>query len=215
MVKRPFEQWLFEDVEIEFGIDRIKEMPQLVEWLDTKNITQEIPPYIEELQKNLLDNVSIWNQDELKTCFIAPFLLKFDFYNQPHYRVFSQRFIKLKTATVEDSRRVDWMIAKGKQTPRKPFFFFQKFEAEITNNDPLGQLLITMVDAQILNETSKQAIYGCYNIGRFWFFVVLQHKEYSVSRAYDATQEDDMSDMIVIFKRVKNYIHKELGLPPV
>ncbi len=215
MVKRPFEQWLFEDVEIEFGLERVKDMLPLIEWLDTANIPQEIPSHLEKLRLFLFDNVDTWNEDELKMHFIAPFLLDIDFYYQPHYRVFTQRLMKLQTKDVEAAGRVEWMIATGKQTPRSPYFFLQKFEAEINNNDPLGQLLIAMVDAQILNETSKKPIYGCYNIGRLWFFVILQHKEYSVSRAYDATQEDDMSDMIVIFKRVKNYIHQELGLPSV
>ncbi len=214
MVKRPFEQWMFEDVEIEFGLDRVKDMPQLVEWLDVDSFHQKIPPYLEKLRIFLLDHVETWNEDELKMHFIAPFLLNFDFYNQPHYRVFTQRFMKLQTDTVEASGRVEWMIATGKQTPRKPFFFLQEYKPEKgPHNDPLGQLLIAMVDAQILNKAPKKPIYGCYNIGRLWFFVLLEEKTYSVSRAYDATQEDDMSDMIVIFKKVKNFIHQELGLP--
>ncbi|MGB0930252.1 MAG: hypothetical protein ACPGVB_05725 [Chitinophagales bacterium] len=216
MVKRPFEQWLFEEVEIEFGLDRVKKMPQLEEWLDTKNLQQEreIPPYISRLRKLLLENVDTWNEDELKMHFIAPFLLEIDFYNQPHYRVFTQRFMRLQTKTVEAAGRVEWMVATGKQTPRNPFFFLQEYKPEKgPHNDPLGQLLIAMVDAQILNDAPKKPIYGCYNLGRFWFFVLLQEKIYSVSRAYDATRKNDMRDMIVIFKRVKNHIHRELGLP--
>ena len=83
----------------------------------------------------------------------------------------------------------------------------------IRDSDPLGQLLIAMVDAQLLNNTPEKPLYGCYTLGRFWFFVVLHDKSYSVSRAYDATQIDDMQDMIVILKRVRRYIHQELNLP--
>ena len=37
-------------------------------------------------------------------------------------------------------------------------------------------------------------------------------KKYNVSRAYDATQTDDMSAMIIILNRVQQYIQKEVGL---
>ena len=70
-----------------------------------------------------------------------------------------------------------------------------------------------MVDAQILNENIKKPLFGCYMIGRFWFFIVLIEKSYSVSNAYDATQTDDLSEIVVILERVKIHIHKELGLP--
>jgi hypothetical protein len=43
--------------------------------------------------------------------------------------------------------------------------------------------------------------------------VILDDKEYGVSRAYDATQTDDLTDMVAILKRVKVYIHQILGLP--
>ncbi|MCU0445382.1 MAG: hypothetical protein MUE85_10725 [Microscillaceae bacterium] len=70
-----------------------------------------------------------------------------------------------------------------------------------------------MVDAQIRNNTLEKPLYACYNIGRIWFFVILVGKEYGVSRAYDATQTDDFTDMVAILQKVKVYIHQELGLP--
>ena len=146
--------------------------------------------------------------------FIAPFLIHFGFDNLPHYRVFTQRYMKMQTENVEATGKVEWMVATGKQTPRKPFFFIQEYKPEKpSGNDPLGQLLIAMVDAQLLNNTPEKPLYGCYTLGRLWFFVVLHDKSYSVSRAYDATQIDDMQDMIVILKRVRRYIHQELNLP--
>lgn len=213
MIKRPFEQWLFEDVEIEFGLERIKNMPELVQWLDTTGHQEALSDRFDELRVSLLDNVETWNEDELKMFFISPFLLDFHFNNPPHYRAFTQRPMSLKTETVEANGRVEWMVATGKQRPRQPFFFLQEYKPEQSHrNDPLGQLLIAMVDAQILNH-NKMPIYGCYNVGRMWFFVLLVEQRYSVSRAYDATQIDDMTGMIVILKRVRKHIHQVLGLP--
>jgi hypothetical protein len=215
MIKRPFEQWLSEDVEIEFGIQQVKNLPTLTSWLTVKN-EKPLSTDIENLRNSLFDNITTWNEDELKMLFIAPFLLHFGFNNPPHYRVFTQRLFTLQTPTVEASGKIEWFIALGKQTPKKPFFFLQEYKPEKNaGNDPLGQLLIAMIDAQLLNENPKQPLHGCYVIGRFWFFVVLEGREYCVSRAYDATQTDDLTDMVEILYRVKEYIHQELGLPEV
>ena len=212
MIKRPFEQWLFEDVEIEFGLTAVDDFDKLEEWLNVPK-QKVLPPYLEKLRVSLLKNVKILNEDELKMLFIAPFLLHFDFHHPPEYRVFTQRYMKLQTETVESSGRVEWMIATGKQTPRKPFFFLQEYKPEKhSSNDPLGQLLIAMIDAQSRNESAEQPLYGCYTLGRFWFFVLLQGKEYGVSRAYDATQTDDMSDMVTILTKVEQYIKKVLNV---
>ncbi len=216
MIKRPFEQWLYEDVEIAFGLDRIEGLNALSQWLDVQ-MPQALPEEFESLRLELYANVENWNEDELKMMFIAPFLRCFHFNNLPHYRVFTQRLFTLQTPELEASGKVEWFIATGKQTPRKPFFFLQEYKAEKNSaNDPLGQLLIAMVNAQELNTPLMGAgglLYGCYNIGRFWFFVLLVGKEYGVSRAYDATQTDDLTDMVAILKKVKAYIHEQLGLP--
>lgn len=213
MIKRPFEQWLYEDVEIEFGLERVEDLPTLQAWLDVPN-PLPLTARFEKLRSSLRRNVENWNEDELKTLFINPLFFDFDFDNLPHYRVFTQRQFNLQTPTVEATGRVEWFVATGKQTPKKPFFFLQEYKAEKNSaNDPLGQLLIAMVEAQIMNNNPAQVLYGCYNIGRIWFFVVLAGKEYGVSRAYDATQTDDLTDMVAILKQVKVYIHEQLGLP--
>lgn len=212
MVKRPFEQWLYEQVEIEFGIDRDKNLPLLHKWLKVEQPPQ-LSPNFETLRSSLADNVENWNEDELKMLFIAPFLIDFGFNNPPHYRVFTQRYMRLQTKNVEAAGKVEWMVALGKQIPRNPFFFLQEYKPEKNSgNDPLGQLLIAMIKAQMLNKIPSSPLYGCYTLGRFWFFVALENKKYAVSRAYDSTQEKDLRDMVVILQRVKAHIHKELGL---
>ena len=213
MIRRPFEQWLSEDVEIAFNLERVNNFPILMEWLDVpKNGILSAP--IEKLRLSLSKNVEYWNEDELKMLFIAPMLISFDFNNPPLYRVFTQRQFSLTTDEVEANGRIEWLIATGKQTPKKPFFFLQEYKPEKNSgNDPLGQLLIAMVDAQILNQTPEKPLFGCYMIGRFWFFIILENKKYSLSKAYDATQTDDLSEIIEILEKVKIYIHKDLGLP--
>ncbi|MCU0445385.1 MAG: hypothetical protein MUE85_10740 [Microscillaceae bacterium] len=214
MIKRPFEQWLYEEVELTFGIDRVHEHKALKDWLNVSP-AKPLSERVEKLRLELTQNIENWNEDELKMMFIALLLAEIGFNNLPHYKVFTQRMFTLQTPEVEASGRVEWFVATGKQIPRNPFFFLQEFKPEKNGgNDPLGQLLIAMVDAQIMNNNPQQCLYGCYNIGRIWFFVVLIGKEYGVSRAYDATQTDDLTDMVAILKKVKAHIHQELNLPP-
>jgi hypothetical protein len=214
MIKRPFEQWLYEDVQKEFGIKRTKHHPTLVAWLavtDAKPLSNSVS----RLQILIEEYIETWNEDELKMMFIAPLLAEINYHYSPHYKVFTQRLFTLQTETVEANGRVEWLVSTGEQTPKKPLFFLQEYKPEkFSGNDPLGQLLIAMVEAQLLNANSEKPLYGSYTLGRFWFFVVLENKQYSVSKAYDATQVDDLTEMVAILEKVKVFIHQELGLEP-
>ncbi len=78
MIIRPFEQWLSDDVEIAFCLERTNNLTLLIEWLDVpKNVS--LSPQIEKLRISLLNNVEYWNEDELKMMFIARFLGEFEF----------------------------------------------------------------------------------------------------------------------------------------
>ena len=214
-----FENWETQDLEIAFDLHKNKKMTLLEDWLSASTtFDAHTRKELGILKEKILDFADYWNEDELKMLFIAPLLVAFDFKNPPLYRVFTQRLFSLQTEEVEAGGRVEWLVATGKQTPKKPFFFLQEYKPEKTSgNDPLGQLLIAMVDAmvdaQILNETPEKPLFGCYMIGRLWFFIVLKKNIYSVSRAYDATQTDDLGEIFAILEKVKAHIHKELGLP--
>ena len=68
-----------------------------------------------------------------------------------------------------------------------------------------------MVTAQALNNEPEQTVYGCYIIGRDWFFVVLKGKEYAVSDVYVATQ-NAIYDIVGILKKVQTMFEKKLEL---
>ena len=46
-------------------------------------------------------------------------------------------------------------------------------------------------------------IHGCYVVGRFWFFVILDENKYSVSLAYDATKIDELKEIFAILTELK------------
>jgi hypothetical protein len=186
---KPFEAWLYEEVEQAFGLTRLYTHTLWVAFetlqLSNKHLHYES---LGVLQKKLFKYVDSWNEDELKFMFISPLINLVDYDNEK-YKVFTQRpmAVKYDNDTKTTSGKVEFMLAKGKQIPQKPFFFLHEYKQENRrDNDPLGQLLIAMMAAQVQN-ADGETLYGCYVSGRNWFFVVLQGKEYAVSRAYDAT----------------------------
>jgi hypothetical protein len=197
---KPFEDWLYEEVELVCGIERIQNYPILMDLLNSQiDISKEMP-LLEELSQLLLSQVENWNEEEIKTFFIAP-LLSLLYLKHFEYRPFMQRKLNGTINGVETAGRVDFMIARGKQIPRQPFFCLHEYKQENKrDNDPLGQLLIAMVIAQSKNEQTMP-IYGAYVSGRNWFFVVLDDKKYSVSDAYVATSDD----IFQIFKILKKH----------
>lgn len=208
-----FEQWYDEDIEEVFGIEKVRSEIhlKLQEWLQIEKVFG-LNKRVMLLQNLLLENVDAWNEEELKMLFISPLLSEVNFNFFPHYKVFLERKATIKTGTVEAQGKIEWMVAQGRHRPKSSFFFLHEYKREGGGTyNPLGQLLVAMVYAQTENE-GNFPIYGSYVVGRLCFFVVLDDKKYAVSRAYDATQDDDLPQIIENLKKVKKYIHQQLNL---
>jgi hypothetical protein len=208
-MKKGFELWEYEEIEQTFDLVKVKDFVLLNNWLSsTYEVNESQKQLILNLRENLREKADAWNEDELKFFFISP-LINVVNYNSDKYSAFTQRPLSAKIKDVEVSGRVEFMLAKGKQNPREPFFFLHEYKQERKrDNDPLGQLLISMLAAQE-NNTLKHPLYGCYVIGRFWFFVVLEGDKYATSLAYDATQ-DDIFQIVASLQEIKNYIENFL-----
>ena len=210
---KSFEQWDTDELELTFGLRQLDTMPALEVWLQANNaITEEERNFVAMLRESARKNVDAWNEDELKMKFIAPLLLLIHF-DQERYRAFSGRKFKAVVQGVEIGGEVDFVVATGRKTPREPFFFVHEYKRERgRERDPLGQLLAGMLAAQELN-TMPHRLYGCYVLGRNWFFVVLEGKEYAVSDAFVSTQ-DDIFQILSIIKQAKQLIEEILQMTP-
>lgn len=60
-----------------------------------------------------------------------------------------------------------------------------------------------------LNKNHKP-IYGCYVIGRFWYFVIMEEKQYCISEAFDSTKADSLLQIIAVLRRFKQILETEL-----
>jgi hypothetical protein len=218
MVKS-FERWEREELELTFGLQQVKDHPVLIDWLTaTEAITEEEKLKIEPLRLDLESEISYWNEEEVKIFFINDLVKLINFKRLNSYKLFAQRTISahvkdLKNNELELRGRIEILVATGRQKPRQPFFFIHEYKPirSSASNDPEGQLLVAMVATQALNETPRP-IYGLYVQGKFWNFVTLLDKEYSISASYDATKPEDLYQIVRILKRCKFYIERFLGL---
>ena len=208
---KSFETWEYEEVENSFGIKRVFELPALTEWLNSSknDIDETMKHFLTGIQKRLIVNADAWNEDEFKMFFIAPLLsqmpLEIDDFKPFTQRTLSAKFPELD---LEVSGKVEFVIARGKQRPKQPYFFLHEYKQERRReNDPLGQLLISMVAARQNNE-KKTPLFGCFVVGRDWFFVVLEEQTYSVSLACDATKNHELYQIVAILSAMPDIVRR-------
>jgi hypothetical protein len=211
---KPFKDWQYEEVEQVFGLTRYFEH-ELFDKFKTFKTPQDYAGAgeIESLRRLALEYIESWNEDEYKFMFISPLFRLVSFISK-YYKVFTQRPLSVTydNDTKTTSGNVEFMLAKGKQIPQKPHFFLHEYKPEKNrDNDPLGQLLITMVASQKLNQDDKP-IYGIYINGRNWFIVVLEGKEYATSNPYVVTSEDifDLFAILLFFKQEMETLYQQI-----
>ena len=189
-------------------ITQHKTLPLLDKWLGSEYSFGDFQKsVIEELKGKLLENADFWNEDELKLQFIAPLLQIIKYDELPGCKVFSQRMLSATINNVSLGGRVDLLIAKGKQKPTEPYFFIHEYKQETKkgSSDPKGQLLAELVTAQFNNE-HRFPLYGCYVVGRMWFFLVLEGKSYAVSNAFNASDNDIYNIVSILMESKSNIL---------
>ncbi len=198
---KSFEQWHSEEVENSFGLVKVPNHATLLNWLavETETISDNETNLLLEHQRRLQNHVDYWGEEDLKMFFISPLLLLAN-YDHPQYQPFTERKLSAKIGDIEVGGVVDFLIAKGKATPKRPYFCLHEYKwVRRSSNDPIGQLLIAMVCAQSKNNNPQQPIYGVIVEGRLWYFMILLDKEYGMVEPYTATRED----IFIIFKALK------------
>lgn len=208
---KTFEKWKIDELHQTFKLKKMEDETLLRKnWLyeEILNIEKTTHDVIEKLRFQLQQNAAFWNDDELKFFFISQLISIVDF-TSDKYKVFTQRPMSATIDNVVLKGVVDFVIATGIGEPQSPFFFLHEYKQERKGaNDPLAQLLSEMLVAQALNK-HKFPLYGCYILGRFWFFVVLEGTEYCISNAFNAADQD-IFKVVSILHRTKKYINQVL-----
>ncbi len=177
------------------------------EWF---NFKFEINKYDEKFLIRLIKlneyNIDFYNEYQLFGHFINPVLKLVDFYGENYREWFQQEISAIINGNILKGRP-DFMVASGDLEPQNPFFFLQEFKKQKTNSEPLMQLMAQMSVAMEINKSKK--IRGAYNIGRLWFFVILEKindgkYKYHESKAFDCLDYEHLKQIFINLKAVKH-----------
>ena len=186
-----------------FGLRTSFSNPILDSWLQSSiTLTEADRERLQELREILILNVNGWNEQELSLRFIGPILSLVNFMEFYRFNLFAQRHIQAVINDVELNGEPDTIIATGYREPEIPMFAFTEYKRLIDpQGDPAGQTLAAMLVAQALNGDG-QPIYGCYVVGSDWRFMLLDGKQYLISRDYSALS-DEIYDILRILKALR------------
>ena len=169
---------------------------------------------LHQVRKKLIENADSWNEEELKMQFISMIMFLADF--ESPIRTYYDREISEMVGDTFIRCEADMLLSKGiGELIETPYFFLHEYKREKKySGDPVGQMLAGMLVGQAKNNNENQnanlPMYGCYVQGRFWFFSVLEGKEYVISQSLDATDEVMAEKLVLILKNLNKIILKTL-----
>jgi hypothetical protein len=194
-----------------FGLERLyQNTPLLDTWLSVSGTLTDFDlAILKESQANLIENADSWNEEELKMSFISIviFLSRF---GKP-IRTYYDREMSEKVGEYLLLCKADMLLSSGiGEIIKTPYFFLHEYKREKKySGDPIGQMLGGMLIGQAKNNNQKP-MYGCYVQGRFWFFSILEGKQYVISQPYNSVKPDEAQQIILILRKMKEIIHTNL-----
>jgi hypothetical protein len=192
-----------------FNIEKNEFCTSLDEWLDTTGIlTATEQELLTEICRDMKLVGRDWNEEELKMNFVAIIFFVAKLNVPKKMQVFYERKLSGVVEGIPISVKVDGMVATptNANRPKIPYFFLQEFKRSLgDDHDPEGQMLSAMLLAQDLNNDSKP-IYGCWLQGKNWNFTTLIGRDYCVSKQYDATDMEDLHQIVFILRKLKDLI---------
>ena len=206
-----FADWNAMAVSAAFGLRAQDSLPTLESWVSS--VVEDVSPNdastLEKLRLRLKKLQYAWNEYEIMAGFIAPLLSMISF-EEDNFGLFHHRKLTLAYEGLVAEGNVDGLVSFGSFEPERPFFFLHEYKkSQGYDADPEGQLLIAMVAAQRLNDDGLP-LYGCYIVGRFWSFVLLDGKEYAVSQGYDATDPEELRIIWSVLQHTKRIVEERV-----
>lgn len=210
-----FQEWCEGELIETFNLRRIGEYqtPLMQEWLDVSMPVLTIPEQynFDKTHKRAVNQISGWNEEDLKMKFIAPVLELGHLLDENGLIGFFDRIIEAEVDGIPLRVKADFMLAKGTlNVLKKPFFHFQEYKPTINpTGEPMAQLLEAFLIAQAQNN-NNMPLYGAEVIGRHWTFVILEGKEYCVSNSFEATHKESLLKIIAILRKFKEILETRL-----
>ena len=206
MATKKIRIWSEAELVDSFGLTKtIATAPLLKDWLDAKVVLNELEmSVLTRIREEAVELIYSWNEEDLKMNFIAFVIDIAQLRSSKYVRTFYEKTVEATVNGYFLKTKTDFMIAKGVlDLVKVPYFHFQEYKKDRDpNGDPIAQLVEAFLIAQEKNKNGKP-LYGCYVIGRFWYFVTMEGKNYCVSNPYDCTDEADLNQIIAILRKFK------------
>lgn len=215
MIQSNFRSWDLDSVDDTFGTRQVQTLPSLTSLLAFDYTPDDYERrFLTELRDSyLLLGGDAWNEVELENKFISPLIVQAKISNE-RFSYFLERPMSVEIGEYVLSGRVDGMIATGFRNPKKPYFCLAEYKRQTDpDGDPSGQTLIAMLAAQALNN-NQFPIYGCYIIGRSWYFMSLEDRQYAISNVFTSTDEE-LFDIFRILRGLRWHIEQLLDRPQI
>ena len=192
-----------------FGLRSVLESASLDAWLargNTVDVTDLDRSKLMDLQELLLVNTNSWNEQELSLHFIGPIFSMVKFTDPYRYNLFAQRHIEAQINEYLLQGEPAGLVASGYYEPEIPYFAFAEYKRQRDpNGDPAGQALAAMLVGRQLNP-DPVPVYGCYVVGRDWFFMTLADNHYTISKGHNALQSIELEEILRILKALKTIV---------
>jgi hypothetical protein len=192
-----------------FDLNVVSDCQHLREWLDYSFTLDEFEERsLTYLHEQVKIDGKYWNEEELKIRFIGGLFTIANIDTPNRIKVFYERPLAASIQNHHLAVVTDCLVATPLKfnTPSKPYFFLQEYKkGRGEAKDPEAQMLLAMLIAQEKNQDG-QPLYGSYVIGNNLHFATLMGKDYCTSPQYDATDKNDLLQIVFTLRNLKNII---------
>lgn len=192
-----------------FNLNVVTDCLHLKNWLNSSFILTEYEQKsLDYLYEQVKTDGKYWNEEELKIRFIGGLFAIAQIDVQDKIKVFYERPLSANIDNYALNVVTDCLVATPLKfnTPNKPYFFLQEYKkGRGEAKDPEAQMLLAMLIAQEKNNDNLP-LYGSYVIGSNLYFTTLIGKDYCSSRQFDASEKDDLLQIIFILRKLKDLI---------
>lgn len=192
-----------------FTLNVVSECQHLTHWISSKfELTETEQANFDYLYEQVKVDGKYWNEEELKIRFIGGLFAIAKIDVQDQIKVFYERSLSAVINDFSLSVITDCLVASPLKfnTPKKPYFFLQEYKkGRGEAKDPEAQMLLAMLIAQEKNHDGLP-LYGSYVIGSSCYFTTLIGKDYCSSRLFDASDKDDLFQIVYTLRKLKDLI---------
>ncbi len=209
--------WTEAELVLQFNLKRIVEYqtPLMKEWLDIESLVLNSfeQALFDLIYFRGLENMSTWSEEDLKMKFITYVVELGNLKDENGVVGYFDKLIWAKIEGIMLKVKSDFMLAKGYLNLHKnPYFHSQEYKPNIKpSGEPMAQLLEAFLIGQAKNE-KPIPLYGVEIVGETWRFIIMDGKEYCISKSFSATEKNDLLKIIAILRKFKHILFTRLIL---